>query len=110
MPSQETGRRGVRPGFTLIELLVVIAVIGVLVALLLPAVQAARGAARRAHCVNNLKQIGLALANYEATLGCYPSAYVGDPRAKGSAYGVSYPDAGMNTQPGFAWGTLILPY
>ncbi len=61
-----------RRGFTLIELLVVIAIIAVLIALLLPAVQAAREAARRAQCVNNLKQIGLALANYESSNGCYP--------------------------------------
>ena len=59
-------------GFTLIELLVVIAIIAVLIALLLPAVQAAREAARRAQCVNNLKQIGLALHNYHSTNDCFP--------------------------------------
>ncbi|MDR3639361.1 MAG: DUF1559 domain-containing protein [Isosphaeraceae bacterium] len=59
-------------GFTLIELLVVIAIIAVLIALLLPAVQAAREAARRAQCVNNLKQLGLALANYHDVIGCFP--------------------------------------
>jgi len=59
-------------GFTLIELLVVIAIIAVLIALLLPAVQAAREAARRAQCINNLKQMGLALANYESSTQSYP--------------------------------------
>jgi prepilin-type N-terminal cleavage/methylation domain-containing protein/prepilin-type processing-associated H-X9-DG protein len=61
-----------RHGFTLIELLVVIAIIAVLIALLLPAVQAAREAARRAQCVNNLKQIGLALHNYHQVQDCFP--------------------------------------
>ena len=70
----------VRRGFTLIELLVVIAIIAVLIALLLPAVQAAREAARRAQCVNNLKQLGLALQTYHDSQGAFPIGRQGSPR------------------------------
>lgn len=67
-------RRGRKPaGFTLVELLVVIAIIGILVALLLPAVQAAREAARRASCGNNLRQLGIAMLNYESSRGDFPT-------------------------------------
>ena len=91
--------RAVAAGFTLVELLVVIAIIGLLVALLLPAVQSARDAARRIQCVNNLKQLGLAVFNYEGAAGAFPYG----------SYHTSNNAANLRTQ--FAnWGILILPY
>src|SRR2546430_1014004 len=87
-----------RRAFTLVELLVVSGIIGVLFALCLPAVQGARGAARRISCANKLKQIGLALLNYESTHKVFPPGYVS-----------KFTSAGDDTGPGWGWASMILP-
>jgi prepilin-type N-terminal cleavage/methylation domain-containing protein len=91
-------RTSLHRAFTLIELLVVIAVIALLIALLLPAVQAAREAARRTQCVNNLKQLGVALHTYESGHRAFPQGYVSNFNATGD-----------DTGPGWGWSAMLLP-
>ncbi len=96
VPPEKSGQlRVVRSAFTLVELLVVIAIIGILVGLLLPAVQAAREAARRMQCSNHVRQLGLAVHNYESTYRRLPAGWIAN-----NAHG----------EPGWGWAAALLPF
>jgi prepilin-type N-terminal cleavage/methylation domain-containing protein len=96
-------------GFTLVELLVVIAIIGVLIGLLLPAVQAAREAARRSQCLNNLKQVGLAVLNYETAHGTLPAGGAFTPASE-SMYFTFHARIDLKSGTNHGWLTRLLPY
>ncbi len=125
----KTMSRNQRHGITLLELLVVISIVGILVGMLLPAVQQAREAARRTQCTNNLKQLGLALHNHESVHRCFPGngGYTEDSRIRDTAgneieittfdfseailykWGIGKPGARPQDQPG-SWAFAVLPF
>src|SRR6188508_2190306 len=121
MIQQSRHNSDIRPtGFTLVELLVVIAIIGMLVALLLPAIQAAREAARRTQCTNHIKQMMLAMHNFESAKRTFPSGGIG-PYARIEDYLTDSKTAKANgttpkgsplgpDQQGMSWAFQILPY
>ena len=101
----------VQNGFTLVELLVVIAIIGILVGMLLPAVQQVREAARRASCANNMRQLGLAMHNFESANQHFPPGFSSTPTTNGNVPSGTFinPET-WNAAPGWGWAAFLLPF
>lgn len=108
-PAKHSSVYGPLDGFTLVELLVVIAIIGILVALLLPAIQSAREAARRSQCLNNFKQVGVGLHSFHSAKGHFPSGLEVFSHSYPCTLPVSHP-ALVSGITGWSWGAFILSY
>ena len=100
-----------RTAFTLVELLVVIAIIGVLVGIMLPAVQQVRNAARRTSCANNMRQLGIGLQNFESAFTHFPPGFSSTPTRDGTVASDIYVDpVTWNAAPGWGWGAHLLSF